>query len=54
MSTVIHSNNEINRMMNARAYLADTDWYVTRKMETGIKMPSEILAKREEARKSIV
>ena len=34
----------------ARQYLADTDWYVTRKAETGKAIPDEILTKRQEAR----
>ena len=35
------------------AYLASTDWYVTRKQETGAEIPVEVLEKREAARKSI-
>lgn len=31
-------------------YLADTDWYVTRKMETGVEIPLDVLTKRAEAR----
>ena len=31
-------------------YLAKTDWYVTRKIETGKDIPDDILAKREQAR----
>lgn len=38
----------------ARAYLNSTDWYVTRFTETGVPVPPEITAAREEARKSIV
>lgn len=34
----------------ARQYLNDTDWYVTRKMETGIEIPEEVTIKRAEAR----
>lgn len=34
----------------ARAYLAETDWYVTRKMETGEAIPDEVSTKRAEAR----
>ena len=31
-------------------YLADTDWYLPRKMETGQDIPEEVLTKRQEAR----
>lgn len=34
----------------ARQYLAETDWYVTRKAETGAAIPSDILTKRAQAR----
>ena len=33
-----------------RKYLRDTDWYVTRFAETGVAIPKDVLAKREEAR----
>lgn len=35
---------------NAKRYLADTDWYVTRYSETGVAIPQDILDKRAEAR----
>jgi hypothetical protein len=35
-------------------YLINTDWYVTRFIETGIPIPEEIKLKREEARGKIV
>jgi hypothetical protein len=35
------------------AYLTETDWYVTRKYETGKSIPQEILIKRQEARDAI-
>ena len=34
----------------ARRYLAETDWYVTRKAETGTAIPNDILTKRAQAR----
>ena len=37
----------------ARKYLAETDWYVTRKAETGKAIPDEILTKRQEAREKV-
>lgn len=38
----------------AKWYLADTDWYVSREAETGVAMPADVKAKRAEARKAIV
>ena len=40
--------------MDSEIYLADTDWYVIRKFETGAAIPQEILIKRQEAREAIV
>ena len=37
----------------ARKYLADTDWYVTRKAETGKAIPDDIATKRQEARDKV-
>jgi hypothetical protein len=34
----------------AKQYLADTDWYVIKMMDTGIAIPQEIAIKRQEAR----
>lgn len=34
----------------AKQYLADTDWYVTRKAEAGTAIPSDITTKRAQAR----
>lgn len=34
----------------AHAYLRDTDWYVTRQIETGKPIPDEVREKREAAR----
>lgn len=36
----------------ARRYLAETDWYVIREMETGDPIPGDIRAAREEARQT--
>lgn len=35
---------------DAKKYLAETDWYVTRKAETGKAIPDDILTKRAQAR----
>lgn len=34
----------------ARTYLASTDWYLVREMETGVPTPQEIKDARQEAR----
>jgi hypothetical protein len=34
----------------AKKYLADTDWYVSRKAEADIDIPADILAARQQAR----
>lgn len=39
--------------LEARAYLAETDWYVIRKMDTGVAVPAEIELAREQARQRI-
>lgn len=39
-----------NQKQEALAYLSNTDWYVTRKMETGVEIPLDVLTKRAEAR----
>ena len=38
---------------SARQYLAETDWYVTRKAEIGKAIPDDILTKRQEAREKV-
>lgn len=35
-------------------YLAETDWYLVRKNETGKEIPEEVLTKRQEARDAIL
>lgn len=37
----------------ARTYLANTDWYVSRFMETGVAIPEDVTLKRQQARESI-
>ena len=39
--------------LSNRAYLTETDWYVTRKAETGKAIPEDVLAKRVAARAAI-
>ena len=38
------------RKRKARAYLADTDWYIARRAETGKEIPPDVLALRAAAR----
>ena len=38
----------------ARAYLASTDWLVTRQTETGVVVPADILTKRQAAREEVI
>lgn len=38
----------------ARAYLASTDWYVTRQQETGVPIPDVVLTERAAARLRVV
>ncbi len=37
----------------AKKYLADTDWFVTRKQDTGLEIPEDVQALRAQARESI-
>ena len=39
--------------LDSQMYLADTDWYLTRKFETGVAVPQEVLIKRQAAREAI-
>jgi hypothetical protein len=47
-------NTTFRNNKNARKYLADTDWYVIRKTETGKAIPDDIINARQEARNNIV
>ncbi len=38
----------------AKKYLADTDWYYTRKIETEKDVPTDVLAKRKEYRQLLL
>lgn len=35
---------------DAQKYLDDTDWYVVRKLDTGVDIPAQVTAKRQECR----
>lgn len=47
---------EIQQQKNieARAYLAATDWYIIRLQETGIPVPADILAARQATRNTVM
>jgi hypothetical protein len=38
------------KIINARQYLRDTDWYVIRKADVGTAIPSDVQTKRAQAR----
>lgn len=41
---------EAEKRRTALAYLAESDWYVTRNAETGTPIPDEVLERRRDAR----
>lgn len=49
---VVPSQENINA--EARAYLANTDWYVTRMHETGQPVPDDIATARQAARNRVI
>lgn len=38
------------RILNAKKYLLETDWYITRQAEIGTPVPEDVLSKRTQAR----
>lgn len=48
------ANPQLGINSQAEKYLADTDWYVVRFMETGVPVPADVTQARQEARESIV
>jgi len=42
------------RNAEARQHLANTDWYVVRFIETGVEIPDDVRASRENARRMVV
>ena len=53
---IIENNFDISleeKIQNYKFFLSQTDWYVTRKIETGKKIPEDISEKRKEARDEI-
>jgi len=49
----IAANAQAELNVTSRAYLASTDWYVTRHAETGEAIPDDVLALRAAARLAI-
>ena len=50
----IAANAQAEINATSAAYLASTDWYVTRNTETGVAIPDDITAARADARAAIV
>ena len=46
----IHMAEVQLKKIEARNYLNETDWYVSRKAETGVDIPADVLEKRAQAR----
>lgn len=46
----IEQYETFTRITNAKKYLSETDWYVTRQAETGTPIPEDVLLKRAQAR----
>ena len=49
-SEQIAAGEAIRKKISAIQYLKETDWYATRKAETGKEIPDDILTKRAQAR----
>ena len=43
----------MERNETARAYLRETDWYIIRNIETGVKIPSEVVERRSVERLTV-
>jgi len=56
LSNTFRLDKETQQLINktAIAYLASTDWYITRNAETGELVPTDVLEKRAEARQSVL
>ena len=50
----IETNAQAETNATSQAYLASTDWYITRHAETGVAVPDEITTARAAARAAIV
>ena len=50
----IAANAQAETNATSQAYLDSTDWYITRFLETGVVIPTDVTTAREAARESIV
>jgi len=50
----IAANAQAETNATSQAYLASTDWYITRQAETGVAVPADVTTARAEAREAIV
>jgi len=50
----IAANAQAETNATSQAYLASTDWYITRFLETGVVIPTDVTTAREAAREAIV
>ena len=50
----IAANAQAELNATSQAYLASTDWYITRHAETGVAVPDDVTTARAEAREAIV
>ena len=50
----IAANTQAELNATSQAYLASTDWYITRHAETGVAVPDEITTARAAAREAVV
>lgn len=50
----LHKIEQERINQEARAYLAETDWYVSRFVDEGTPIPENIQMKRKEARSKVV
>ena len=46
----IQQYEAIQKRLNAKKYLSETDWYITRQAEIETPIPEEVLSKRAQAR----
>jgi len=50
----IAANTQAELNATSQAYLDSTDWYITRFLETGVVIPTDVTTAREAAREAIV
>lgn len=53
-TAIVQEQARIKSNADARAYLAETDWYTLRQVETGQPVPEDILTARQSARDAVV